>query len=228
MLNPIPAPSVDALASAIRPCAEIVSQSPHLGGLWEELFPGTRPPTLDDWACSERRAVLDAIVADAYGLTLEETAAVLCAFPNLDRSQPMLPGEPKSFVTRDLALKAFCTHTGSSQPNIAKLMREIASGLPDPRTEFQDLDARLHAYAKIGAVPYRPTPKGARIPTDPSLLDDVFATLSDDPQSSDEIADALGEDAELVNKILKNLKKSGEVYAEGRGKKARYYVVGDD
>jgi hypothetical protein len=107
-------------------------------------------------------------------------------------------------------------------------MREISSGLPDPQPAFRDLDARLSAYAEMGAVPYRPTPRGARIPTDPSLIEDVLATLSDDAQSGEEIADAVGEDVDLVTKILKDLKKSGAVYVEGRGKSARYYVVSED
>ena len=112
------------------------------------------------------------------------------------------------------------------QPDIAKLMREIGSGLPDPRPEFRDLDARLSAYARDRRrrrTGRRPRAPGS--PTDPSLIEDVLATLSDDAQSGEEIAEALGEDVELVSKILKDLKKSGDVYVEGRGKNARYYVV---
>lgn len=185
-------------------------------------------PLADDlWTLGQARAELDGRIASLYSLSIQQFAAVLSGFPNIDRSQPMLPGEPKSFVTRDLALAAYCDVTESRPPDIAKLMREIGAGLPDPRSEFRDLDARLRAYAEIGAVPYRPTPKGARVPTDPSLIEDVLAALSDDAQSGEEIADALGEDVDLVTKILKDLKRSGDVYVEGRGKNARYYVVGD-
>ena len=188
----------------------------------------TRPLPLDEWRIAEGRAELDGSIGALYGLSLEQFAAVLSGFPNIDRSQPMLPGEPKSFVTRDLALREFHKVTGCKQPDVAKLMREIGSGLPDPRPEFRDLESRLVAYAEIGAVPYRPTPKGARVPTDPSLIEDVLATLSDDAQRSEDIADALGEGIEFVSRILKDLKRSGDVYVEGRGKNARYYVVGDD
>jgi hypothetical protein len=225
IMNSTPAPTYDALEGAEDPTAAAIllsSQAPEefgdLRGHWQSDFADA----------ATARSVADAQVALAYGLTLPQYAAVLSAFPNLDRSQPMLAGEPKCFVTRDLALHAFCDLAKCERPDVAKLMREIGSGLPDPRPEFRDLDARLRAYAEIGAVPYRPTPKGARTPTDPSLIEDVLAALSDDAQSGEEIAEALGEDVELVTKILKDLRKSGDVYAEGRGKNARYYVVGDD
>ena len=80
----------------------------------------------------------------------------------------------------------------------------------------------------LGAIPYRPTPKGGRLPTDPSLIEDVATALSDDALTSEEIADAIGAEEELVRKVLNSLKKSGEVYVEGRGKSARYYVVSED
>jgi Eco57I restriction-modification methylase len=227
MLNPIPAPPAADLIDAFRTVAELVCQSSECRGLWDDLFSGESLPQIDDWERAKRRAAVDAIVAHAYGLSLQEYAVVLCAFPNLDRSQLMLAGEPKCFVTRDMALRAFCELTGCDEPDVAKLMREIDSGLPDPRPEFRDFETRLNAYAEIGAVAYRPTPKGGRTPTDPSLIEDVLATLADDAQSCDEVADALGEDEGLVSKVLKDLRKSGDVYVEGRGKNARYYVVGD-
>ena len=107
-------------------------------------------------------------------------------------------------------------------------MREIGSGPPDPRPEYRELAARLDAYKELGAVPYRPTPKGARVPTDPSHIADVRAMLSGDAQSSEGIAEALGEDEEPVAKILKELKESGDVYVERRGEGARDYVISDD
>jgi hypothetical protein len=137
----------------------------------------------------------------------------------------MLPGEPKCFATRDLALQAFCEITGSKKPDMAKLMREIGSGLPDPDPAYRDLDARLEAYRKLGAIAYRPTPKGGRVPSDPALIEDVMTVLSDDPVTAEEIADAVGAEEDVVARILKGLKKSGDVYVEGRGRNARYYLI---
>lgn len=225
MLNPIPAPAAEALDAVVLPAVELVCQSPELGGLWPALGAGPSPPVLDDWAISDRRAQLDGMIGDAYGVSIDEFAAVLTSFPNLDRSQPMLPGEPKCFVTRDLALRAFCEVTGTKKPDVAKLMREIGSGLPDPAPEYRDLDARIEAYKELGAVPYRPTPKGARIPIDPSVVENVKLEVSDDPMTVAEIAEAVGEEEDLVKKILRDLKKSKEIFSEGRGAKTRYYRV---
>ncbi len=49
-------------------------------------------------------AEIDALVADLYGLSEEDFVYFLTIFPILDRDWPALPGEPKSFITRDLAL----------------------------------------------------------------------------------------------------------------------------
>lgn len=226
-MNPTPVPSLGDLQAVIEPAALVISQSAPCRELFNELLGGTSAP-LDAWGLAEQRAAIDAHVAKAYRLTLEQYAAVLSSFPNIDRAQPMLAGEPKCFVTRDIALRAFCDATGTEKPDVAKLMREIGSGLPDPHPEKHDLDERLKAYKEMGAIPYRPTPRGARLPTDPSVLEDVLATLSGDPLSSAEVADLLGEDEDLVATILKNAQKTGGVYVEGRGKNARYYVVGED
>lgn len=70
------------------------------------------------------RARLDALVARVYGLTAPEFAYILTTFPLLDRDQPPLPlhradigrpsaeCEPKSTLTRDLALTAFMLLSG--------------------------------------------------------------------------------------------------------------------
>jgi hypothetical protein len=140
----------------------------------------------------------------------------------------MLPGEPKCFVTRDLALRAFCDMVDTKTPDISRLMRDIGSGLPDPKPEFRDLDARIEAYKALGAVPYRPTPRGGRTPTDPSVIEDVLNAVSDEPCTAAEIAGAIGEDESVVTAILKHLRKDGELYSEGRGRAARYYRLEDD
>ncbi len=226
-VNSVPAPPVERLEPIAHDVARVLAASSEFAELVAQYGGSVTAPT-DPWELGETRGRIDAAVAVAYGLELRHFAALSCSFPNLDRSQPMLPGEPKCFVTRDLALNAYCVLTGTPPPDMAKLLASIGSGLPDPRQEFRDLDERLDTYRRLGAIPYRPTPKGARTPTDPALVDDVVSTLSDDPMTSEDIADLLGEDATVVAKILKKLRQTGDVYIEGRGKNARYYMVEDD
>jgi hypothetical protein len=225
ILNSTPTPAARSISKGIEALAlqALVGSSP---APCEFPDAGINDPlSIDVAGC---RAHLDALVADAYGLSLEQYAAVLSTFPNLDRSQPMLPGEPKCFVTRDLALRAFCEVTGTEKPDVAKLMREIGSGLPDPKPEFCDLDARIDAYKELGAVPYRPTLRGGRTPTDPSVIEEVLAAISDEPSTTNEVAELIGEDEGVVASILKQLKKEGDVFSEGRGKGTRYYRLADD
>lgn len=228
VMNSVPAPPAEHLVGALRPAAEVTCQTPELRGLWQAVGLEGSAPELDRWDQGERRGLVDAVVANAYEMSGEHFAAALSSFPNLDRSQPMLPGEPKCFVTRDIALSSFCEVTGATKPDVAKLMREIGSGLPDPAPEYRDLDARIEAYRKLGALPYRPTPKGGRVPTDPALIEDVTSVLSDEPLRVEEIADAVDADQGVVAKILKDLKRTGDVYVEGRAKNGRYYVIEGD
>jgi hypothetical protein len=221
-VNAIPAPARDELRPVIAPARAILSQSTELRGLLPSVT------QMDDWEIASLRADVDGLIAMAYGLTLEHYAAVFSAFPNLDRSEPMLPGEPKCFATRDLALAAFCEQTGSERPDVAKLMRTIGSGLPDPRSEFRYLESRIEEYRKLGATPYRPTARGARTPTDPSVIEDVLEAISGDPSTAVEIAEIIGEDESVVATIVKQLKKGGAVFSEGRGKGTRYYRLEDD
>jgi hypothetical protein len=225
-MNSIPAPSVDALQPLEEDVRRLLAiRNP---GEFASLHVGPTPANDAGWEGGRVAARIDARVALSYCLTLKQFAAVLLTFPRLDRSQPMLPGEPKCFVTRDMALAAFCEVAHIDKPDVAKLMREIDISLPDPNPEHRDVDARLYAYRRLGAIPYVPTPRGARVPTDPMLIDEVLAFLSDDALTPTDLADVLGAGEEVVTKILKDLRKSGDVYVEGRGKNARYYVVGDD
>ena len=118
---------------------------PELAELWEEVAkhypeamhpqwqlphpdlptcPSAQLPTCDPSERQFLRARIDALVADAYGLSVQEFAYILSTFPLLDRNAPPLPmrrseignpnaeTEPKSTVTRDLALFAFMLHKG--------------------------------------------------------------------------------------------------------------------
>lgn len=227
-LNAVPAPSFDLLSEVVPFAAEVVYQSEPFADLWKQVSRKKASPALDAWGIGQRRAAIDAKVALAYGLSLEQYAAALCTFPNLDRTQAMLPGEPKSFVTRDLALLAYCDATGTKPPDIGKLMRKIGVDLPDPKPEYRLLRDRVSAARELGAVPYRPTPRGGRPPTDPALVEDVTQLLSSDPMTTAEIAEALEEEEKTIQAVLKELVRQREAYAEGRGKGRRYYVIEED
>ena len=75
--------------------------TPELAEVWNEIFPDN-PWTYasaerDLWKRAELRAEIDAIIAELYGLTVEEYAMVLTGFPLLDRDQPALEGD--AFLT---------------------------------------------------------------------------------------------------------------------------------
>lgn len=82
------------------------------------------------------RADIDAEVAMAYGLAVDELALMLEDFPILDRGQPPLPGERRSTVTKDVALAAAAKRIGAE---------------PHP---WQD---RVAAARNSGARPYVPS-----------------------------------------------------------------------
>ena len=75
--------------------------TPELSEFWNAVFPDD-PWTYDSAERdlrkrAELRARLDALVADLYGLSVEEYARILTGFPLLDRDQPPLPGD--AFLT---------------------------------------------------------------------------------------------------------------------------------
>ncbi len=62
---------------------------------------------------AQLRGEIDAEVAVAYALCLEDMELVIQDFPLLDRGQVRLPGEAKSTITRDSVLAAMAKRTGS-------------------------------------------------------------------------------------------------------------------
>lgn len=224
IMNSVPAPTFEDCKPMIPHAARVVCSKPGFEDLWDDVGSGAAP-TPDVWGVGAERAAIDALAAKAYGLSLFQFAAVLCAFPNVDRSQPMLPGEPKAFVTRDLALLAFSELMEIETPDVAKLMVGIGVDLPEPAIDLRRVDARIQSYRELGAVPYRPTPKGAKPPTDPALIADVSEILSSDSATVSDIADALEQDETTIAAVVKKLEKEGIVFREGKGKQARYYVV---
>jgi hypothetical protein len=228
VLNSIPAPCVDAVAKlvplavrSLRPSGEYAALAEALGteGVDEDQSP---------WERAELRATMDAHVAQAYALQIVHFCAILSTFANIDTVQPMLPGEPKSFVTRDLALLAYCQQAELPPADIVDLLRDSGVDLPKPRDEYRRLDHRIAKYRELGAVPYRPTPRGGRIPTDPEVLMQVRELLSSDSQSVSDIAEALYEEEGTARTVLELLVREGEAFAEGRGRNRRYYVMDEE
>ncbi|HDY2992000.1 TPA: restriction endonuclease, partial [Escherichia coli] len=58
------------------------------------------------------RAEIDAEIAIAYGICLEDMEVIMSDFPLLDRGNPPLKGEKKSTITRDLILATLAKKIG--------------------------------------------------------------------------------------------------------------------
>ncbi|HGV3459379.1 TPA: restriction endonuclease, partial [Klebsiella michiganensis] len=58
------------------------------------------------------RAEIDAEIAIAYGLCIEDMEVIMSDFPLLDRGQTPLKGEKKSTITRDLILSTLARKLG--------------------------------------------------------------------------------------------------------------------
>jgi hypothetical protein len=225
VLNSIPTPPAERLRPAAVAAARLLGASAEYAALVDSAGEGSGGDTLVPWERAEHRAVIDAHVAISYGITLPQFCSVLSTFPNIDTVQPMLPGEPKSFVTRDVALLAYCRQAGLEPADVVELLREAGVDLPPPHEEFRRLDRRVARYRQLGAVPYRPTPRGGRRPTDPEFVAQLRDLLTTDSQSAADIAEALYEEEDTAHAVLEMLVRDGEAFAEGRGKRRRYYVI---
>jgi hypothetical protein len=138
--------------------------TPELAAAWDAVYP-EEPWTYeraerDPWTRGQLRAELDALVADAYGLSVPEYARIVTSFPILDRNEPVLPGDafvteadgpprgeqgvaweetpfgvyerkPRSFITRDLALLTYMRHKSYPPPQRLDLFFRDAVGI-DP------------------------------------------------------------------------------------------------
>ncbi len=96
---------VPALSSVSESCmtrlnvltVKLTCTTPEMSLYWNRVFPNQpwsyESAERDLRKRGEIRAELDAIVADLYGLSVEEYARILTGFPLLDRDQPPLPGD---------------------------------------------------------------------------------------------------------------------------------------
>jgi hypothetical protein len=99
---------------------------------------------VDLWEVARARAEIDARVAKCFGLELRDLTVILEDFPLLDRSQPPLPGESRSTVTRDYALL---------------VASELLSNVGKINTE--QLQNRVEEARSAGAVPFIPSEAGS-------------------------------------------------------------------
>jgi hypothetical protein len=108
---------------------------------------------------AQLRAEIDALVADLYGLSELDFACILSTFPLLDRDQTALPGEPKSFITRDLALLALFTLRGKTPPdNIVSFFATAGVDIRHQTGDIIDLRKRVRvAQQEFGAIAYQPS-----------------------------------------------------------------------
>lgn len=113
---------------------------------------------------AQLRGEIEALVADLYGLSASDFAYILTTFPLLDRDMPALAGEPKSTITRDLALLAL--HRLRRQPpppDIVPFFAAAGANISDITGPIRALAARVHEACKLGAVAYIPSGRGAPI-----------------------------------------------------------------
>ncbi len=123
---------------------------------------------LGDW--TRLRAEIDAIVTDLYGLSASDFAYILTTFPLLDRDMPALPGEPKSTITRDLALLAL--HRLRRQPpppDIVPFFAAAGADISAITGPIRALETRVHEACKLGAVAYIPSGRGAPVAPEQAL-----------------------------------------------------------
>jgi len=127
VLQSIPLPK---LSKNGLPWKNIVACSQELGSLGDFAA-----KTLTSRRMAYLRAQIDAEIAVAYGLDLNDLELMLSDFPILDRGQPALPNEIKSTVTRDTLLAVAAKRMGK---------------------DFNLWQARVKQACDLGAVAYIP------------------------------------------------------------------------
>jgi hypothetical protein len=168
---PIPRlPATHPVSQALVPlAARLTCVDERFAPLWEALAQDHPRQMDEEWspsyaACepderAQLRAEIDARVADLYALSEEDFAYILSTFPLLDRDQPALPEEPKSFITRDQALLALFTLRAKEPPD--DVVTFFARAGVDIRTQtgtIRDLRERVCvAREELGAVAYVPS-----------------------------------------------------------------------
>jgi hypothetical protein len=158
--------------------ARLICTTFEFADLWNEVaqhYPDTMAApwqpdytAIDPCERAQLRAEIDAMVADLYGLSEEDFAYILTTFPLLDRDMPPLPGEPKSFVTRDLALLALFKLRGKTPPaDIVDFFAAAGADISAITGPLRDLEERVAEATRLGAVAYIPSGRGGEIEVEP-------------------------------------------------------------
>ena len=118
---------------------------------------------------AQLRAEIDALVADLYGLSEEDFAYILTTFPLLDRDQPALAGDvddkgqPRSYITRDMALLELFKLRGKQPPaDIVAFFAASGADISGITGPLRDLRERVDAALALGAVAYVPSGRGGK------------------------------------------------------------------
>lgn len=146
----------------------LVCADPRLSGLWTYIANDLETiesslPTANPRERAQLRAEIDALVADLYGLSESDFAYILSTFPLLDRDQPALPGEPKSYITRDMALLELFKLRGKVPPeDIVAFHREAGVEIASITGEVRSLAERVRLAVEAGAIAYVPSGRGGK------------------------------------------------------------------
>lgn len=93
LLFSIPLPNIKETSPISK---KIISKSRQLSMMGKDFYDGSKMPQL--------RAEIDVLVAQAYGLDLDDLKLILSDFPLLDKKQRPIANEKKSSITTDLLL----------------------------------------------------------------------------------------------------------------------------
>lgn len=152
----------DENAQELIKCAtQLTCVTPEFAGLWQEIMGEQWEELYSTKDVRERarlRAIIDALVADVYGISEHDFAYILSTFPLLDRDQPALPEEKCSFITRDLALLMLFQRRGIDPPqDIVTFFMETGVDIRQRTGLILDLAERVRVAQELGAVAYLPS-----------------------------------------------------------------------
>lgn len=122
------------------------------------LFHSLDPYALVD---TDQLGVIDLRRHQQYSLPEPDFAYIPPTFPLLDRDQPALPGEPKSFITRDLALLELFKLRGLAPPqDVVAFFAAAGAEIGGVTGPVRDLAERVRLAMELGAVAYVPGGRG--------------------------------------------------------------------
>lgn len=162
-------PDGEAARELIRDAARLLLQNAGMEAL-PGLLPGVCPAggpaepgrPLPPEAQEELRLRIDCRAAELFGLSPEELALILYAFPSLDNPRKGLPGDRKyggvstgCYVTRDKLLLAYLERRAPDDTrDVVELYRRAGVSIEDCTGPVRDLRERAARYEELGTVAY--------------------------------------------------------------------------